>query len=878
LTRPRRKATGSPEEFARRLDLGKTVLMENINDLRELGAEVCYDKIVKSYYYTNSFILKIGTLSKSEISIVKGGVSRTYLNLGSVKDCDIVKRMFIKQILTISIIVFSFNSLLAQTGKIVGRIIDSKTFKPLPLVNIFINKTTYGTITDNLGNFELRNIPFGSAEIVVQSGGYLPQQVKLEVKELNKPIAVLLESDAQQFTEVETIPPHSKGWEEELKRFKHIFLGRASKCKILNEGILHFSTEKNVTIANALLPLEIENRHLGYNLTVLLQQLRYSSSGYQLVGSIRFKEMNTSDPQESAAWIQNREIAYLDTVKQLRSQLSIMLPTDYKPKGMNLAYLPEFKNQNNLQEKVYLHLDKPYYYPGQKIWLSAYMNYKTPALRDSMSNVLYVDLINEERIIKQTLILKIEMGRAYGSIRISNQAAPGTYIVRAYTKWMRNFGLNSFFYKPVNILSPTDNVGEYSYEPISNSSLRISFDKREYAPRSEVKMIVSLNTSKTISTASLSVSILDEQQVVAVKEPSFIKENFKFYDTINRSANQFIHPIEKGITIAGTYEKRKGVRKKTMLTIIPEDFHNFFQVSTLENGAFSLRNLSFYDSLTFGFQPKEGRVILKHEKVGLPDKLPEFKLKLVDALSPHKLSMVDVDTLNTTMLQDVQVVGKRIIQYQNAYAKPDYYLGGENIGMFASAGDAIAAKIPGYSFVSQGGVMRLTRMRGADGNGKIPEPVLFVDNVLVAGAEGGWGTTGEVLLSLNPSMIDHIEVKGMIGSNMGANGSNGFISVFMKKNTETPFKGLLLVKVRGFDKVQSFQHPSYDGSSKNSTEKDFRSTLYWNPIVNLSSNSPSEELSFYTSDQEGSYRVIIEGITSMGNLIHCEALMNIKDR
>jgi hypothetical protein len=191
---------------------------------------------VKSYYYTNSFILKIGTLSKSEISIVKGGVSRTYLNLGSVKDCDIVKRMFIKQILTISIIVFSFNSLLAQTGKIVGRIIDSKTFKPLPLVNIFINKTTYGTITDNLGNFELRNIPFGSAEIVVQSGGYLPQQVKLEVKELNKPIAVLLESDAQQFTEVETIPPHSKGWEEELKRFKHIFLGRASKCKILNEG------------------------------------------------------------------------------------------------------------------------------------------------------------------------------------------------------------------------------------------------------------------------------------------------------------------------------------------------------------------------------------------------------------------------------------------------------------------------------------------------------------------------------------------------------------------------------------------------------------------------------------------------------------------
>ncbi|MFO0508125.1 MAG: hypothetical protein ACK5YS_04580 [bacterium] len=144
-----------------------------------------------------------------------------------------------------------------------------------------------------------------------------------------------------------------------------------------------------------------------------------------------------------------------------------------------------------------------------------------------------------------------------------------------------------------------------------------------------------------------------------------------------------------------------------------------------------------------------------------------------------RLSKVDVDTVNTTMLQDVQVLGKRIIQYQNAYAKPDYYLGGESIGMFASAGDAISAKIPGYVFTSRDGVVRLVRMRGADGYGKIPEPVLFIDNVLVAGGEGGWGIAGEILMSLNPSMIDHIEVKGMIGSNIGANGSNGFISVFM---------------------------------------------------------------------------------------------------
>ena len=51
----RRKATGNAEEFARKLGVSRRILMENIGDLKELGAPICYDEFCKSYYYKSEF-------------------------------------------------------------------------------------------------------------------------------------------------------------------------------------------------------------------------------------------------------------------------------------------------------------------------------------------------------------------------------------------------------------------------------------------------------------------------------------------------------------------------------------------------------------------------------------------------------------------------------------------------------------------------------------------------------------------------------------------------------------------------------------------------------------------------------------------------------
>ncbi len=68
----RRNATGTSNDFAKKLGISRSVLMDNIRDLRELGANVGYSHFKKSYFYEKEFKLIIGTVKK-DASAVWGG-------------------------------------------------------------------------------------------------------------------------------------------------------------------------------------------------------------------------------------------------------------------------------------------------------------------------------------------------------------------------------------------------------------------------------------------------------------------------------------------------------------------------------------------------------------------------------------------------------------------------------------------------------------------------------------------------------------------------------------------------------------------------------------------------------------------------------------
>ncbi len=103
------------------------------------------------------------------------------------------------------------------------------------------------------------------------------------------------------------------------------------------------------------------------------------------------------------------------------------------------------------QEKVYLHLDKPYYAIGDDIWFKAYTIDAKTSLPSLLSKILYVELINEKDSVSSHLKLQMRGGTAWGDFKLTDSLREGNYRIRAYTQWMRNAGPEFFFDKTIKI-------------------------------------------------------------------------------------------------------------------------------------------------------------------------------------------------------------------------------------------------------------------------------------------------------------------------------------------------------------------------------------------------------------------------------------------
>lgn len=136
------------------------------------------------------------------------------------------------------------------------------------------------------------------------------------------------------------------------------------------------------------------------------------------------------------------------------------------------AHLASWRT-NYAPEKVYLHLDKPRYTPGQQIWVKGYVVDAATLQPTSKSGVLYVDLLNASDEPVEQLKLKAVNGRASGNIILPANLPEGAYTLTAYTQWMRNFGEESFFRKEIHIVGT--NAAKEEKTTTANQQIDLQF-------------------------------------------------------------------------------------------------------------------------------------------------------------------------------------------------------------------------------------------------------------------------------------------------------------------------------------------------------------------------------------------------------------------
>ncbi|MGI4864494.1 MAG: TonB-dependent receptor plug domain-containing protein [Janthinobacterium lividum] len=126
-------------------------------------------------------------------------------------------------------------------------------------------------------------------------------------------------------------------------------------------------------------------------------------------------------------------------------------PADENPVRVLAERLAAFYNRARL-EKVYLHLDRPVYGTGETIWFNAYLVDGLRHRPDSLSRIVYVELLSPQRRLITRRTLRVEdIGLAHGDIELGDTLQGGTYVLRAYTNWMRNAGPNYFYQRQLQV-------------------------------------------------------------------------------------------------------------------------------------------------------------------------------------------------------------------------------------------------------------------------------------------------------------------------------------------------------------------------------------------------------------------------------------------
>lgn len=136
-------------------------------------------------------------------------------------------------------------------------------------------------------------------------------------------------------------------------------------------------------------------------------------------------------------------------------------------KLMRYAYAAESFGKALPQEKVYLHFDNTSYYQGDAIWFQCYVVTSALNRPTVLSKTLYVELLNPGGKIIAKRILPIKDGRCHGDFSLTQLPFySGFYEVRAYTKYMLNFGEETLFSRVLPVFDKPQEAGNYSEKNI----------------------------------------------------------------------------------------------------------------------------------------------------------------------------------------------------------------------------------------------------------------------------------------------------------------------------------------------------------------------------------------------------------------------------
>ncbi len=114
----------------------------------------------------------------------------------------------------------------------------------------------------------------------------------------------------------------------------------------------------------------------------------------------------------------------------------------------------ESQEEKGYREICYLHLAERIYLSGEPLAMGIHVVDGRFHLPTALSKVVYVELLGANELILAQQKILLENGAGAVVLHIPSDAPSGQYLLRAYTRWMRNEGESTFFQRWVKIVQP----------------------------------------------------------------------------------------------------------------------------------------------------------------------------------------------------------------------------------------------------------------------------------------------------------------------------------------------------------------------------------------------------------------------------------------
>jgi hypothetical protein len=210
-----------------------------------------------------------------------------------------------------------------QTRVLKGRVVEKESGNPISYCTVALVGTSMGSITDQDGYFEIKDLPNETLNIVVSHIAYENEILVYDPQRLPESLIIKLDPAVVELDQVE-ISTKGKGKvarkrRREIGDFYNMVLGNgfdAKDIELTNDEIIDLKdlTSKSTTYS-ANYDLNFVNRHLGYEIDYYNFAFYMADKTKSFYGYPVFTEMEPENEEEQKLWDANREKVYYGSLR-----------------------------------------------------------------------------------------------------------------------------------------------------------------------------------------------------------------------------------------------------------------------------------------------------------------------------------------------------------------------------------------------------------------------------------------------------------------------------------------------------------------------------------------------------------------------------------